>query len=130
MVDDYNMDPYIDASQNTRQVLTREAPNIIKKKSKCHGNIKLQRFKRKWRSRGLNEEQINELIQRRNDGHPINVDNSVQKKKHSSKKRKRFHISNNRTNNIMKSFSQLSVSRPLRKKTKNEDRLIVNKDDK
>ncbi|CAF2054265.1 unnamed protein product [Rotaria magnacalcarata] len=48
------------------QQLAGQSLNAAKKKSKCHGNIKLQRFKRKWRKRGLTEEQINELIQQRN----------------------------------------------------------------
>ena len=64
MVDDYNIDPYLGASQNTRQVLTREAPNIIKKKSKCHGNTKLHHLKRKWRTQGITEERIQVLIKK------------------------------------------------------------------
>jgi len=37
------------------------------KKNKCHGNRKLQHFKRKCRARGLNEEEITTLIHKRND---------------------------------------------------------------
>ena len=36
-----------------------------KKKRKCHGNQKLQHFKRKCRARGLTAEQINTLIRTR-----------------------------------------------------------------
>jgi hypothetical protein len=44
------------------QMLSGEIPNFIKKKSKCHGNRKLQHFKRKYRARGLNKKQIPTLI--------------------------------------------------------------------
>ncbi|CAF1339956.1 unnamed protein product, partial [Rotaria sordida] len=33
-----------------------------KRRKKCHGNRKLQRFKKKWRKRGLTEEEIQKLI--------------------------------------------------------------------
>jgi hypothetical protein len=33
-------------------------PQMEKRKSKCHGNRKLQHFKRKCRVRGLTEEQL------------------------------------------------------------------------
>lgn len=47
-----------------RQLQQRQGP--VKGKKKCHGNRKLQHFKRKWRARGLTEEEITGLIQKRN----------------------------------------------------------------
>ena len=47
-----------------RQLQQRQA--TVKGKKKCHGNRKLQHFKRKWRARGLAEEAITGLIQKRN----------------------------------------------------------------
>jgi hypothetical protein len=50
-------------------MLTKEQqsePRMTKKKKKCHGNRKLQHFKRKCRARGLTEEQITTRIQNRN----------------------------------------------------------------
>ncbi|CAF3334777.1 unnamed protein product [Rotaria socialis] len=44
------------------QIHGEESTAIDNKKPKCHGNRKLQRFKRKWRTRGLNEEKIATLI--------------------------------------------------------------------
>ena len=51
------------------QVLTEEQPLQIRsanRKKKCHGNQKLQKFKRKCRASGLTEEQITTRIQNRN----------------------------------------------------------------
>ena len=68
-----------------------------KKKKKCHGNRKLQRFKRKCRSRGMTEEQITQLISARNASEDNNqVDNTIVtntsyiEKKANTKKRRRF----------------------------------------
>ncbi|CAF4841217.1 unnamed protein product [Rotaria magnacalcarata] len=47
------------------QIHGEESTDIDNKKPKCHGNKKLQRFKRKWRTRGLNEEEIVTLINTR-----------------------------------------------------------------
>ncbi|CAF1315540.1 unnamed protein product [Rotaria sp. Silwood1] len=51
------------------QVNIEEGHNdiVMKKESKCHGNRKLQHFKRKCRARDLTEEQIIALIRTRND---------------------------------------------------------------
>ncbi len=51
------------------QVLTGEElpqQQLVKKKRKCHGNRKLQYFKRTCRGCGLNEEEITKLIGARN----------------------------------------------------------------
>ncbi|CAF4670524.1 unnamed protein product [Rotaria socialis] len=47
------------------QIYGEESTDIVNKKPKCRGNKKLQRFKRKWRTRGLNEEEIATLINTR-----------------------------------------------------------------
>ncbi|CAF2051721.1 unnamed protein product, partial [Rotaria magnacalcarata] len=54
---------------STAQIHGEESTGVDNKKSKCHGNKKLQRFKRKWRTRGLNEEEIVTLINTK--GHDI-----------------------------------------------------------
>ncbi|CAF2149041.1 unnamed protein product [Rotaria magnacalcarata] len=50
----------------------------------------------------------------------------MKNKKNQSKKRKRFQLLNEDKPNVIKSLSQLSISQPLRKKTKNEDKLASN----
>ncbi|CAF3737486.1 unnamed protein product, partial [Rotaria socialis] len=37
-----------------------------KQRKKCHGNLKLQRFKKKCRKRGLTKEEIEKLIDQHN----------------------------------------------------------------
>ncbi|CAF2105658.1 unnamed protein product [Rotaria magnacalcarata] len=54
---------------STAQIHGEESTGVDNKKPKCHGNKKLQRFKRKWRTRGLNEEEIVTLINTK--GHDI-----------------------------------------------------------
>ncbi|CAM4942309.1 unnamed protein product [Rotaria socialis] len=121
------------------QVLTENVQNLEnsikekKKKKQCKGNRKLQHFKRKCRSNGMNEELITKLIEKRNtDYNSIkSADNTknnkdMKNKKNQSKKRKRFQLLNEDKPNVMKSLSQLSISQPLRKKTKNEDKLASN----
>ena len=120
-----------------------EGLQINKKKSKCHGNRKLQHFKRKCRARGMTTDAITDLINtRNNDRSTNNVNNLVQsnnnkmnksinKKKIQVKKRKRSQLVNRNAKDITKSLSQLSVSQPLRKKAKKEDKQISdNHDDK
>lgn len=95
--------------------------DLIKKQFKCHGNRKLQRFKRKCRRRGLNEEEIRRLICERKN-HPISeqllhnqVDNN---QKTSSKIRKRQRSQENLLDTSIKSLSQLSLSQGTPKKIK------------
>ena len=98
------------------QVLTGEALKMTKKRSKCHGNCKLQHFKRKCRARGLNEEQIAVLINTQNDTVCVNSLNNQTKQ---AFKRKRDLSQHGLSNSSMKSLSQLSISQPSTKKTKN-----------
>ncbi len=60
-------------------------------KKKCHGNRKLQHFKRKCRARGLTEEQIKILIQNRNNtiSETFLSDQTTPEHVHQSCKRKR-----------------------------------------
>ncbi|CAF4750370.1 unnamed protein product [Rotaria socialis] len=121
------------------QVLTENVQNLEnsikekKKKKKCKGNRKLQHFKRKCRSNGMNEELITKLIENRNTDHNsikstdnTKINKDMKNKKNQSKKRKRFQLLNEDKPNVIKSLSQLSISQPLRKKTKNEDKLASN----
>lgn len=106
------------------QLLRNQSPKREKKKSKCHGNRKLQRFKRKCRRHGKTEEEINELIQRQNNKNTNNdMNNSIadkdqNKNKSLSKKRKRFQPLNQEPDHVMKSLSQISISQHMRKKKK------------
>ena len=86
---------------------------MAKRKSKCHGNRKLQHFKRKCRARGLSEEEITVLIHQRN--HTISeqrlTDQVIPEQAHQPKKRKRDDSSTEKSlNSSMKSMSQLSIS--------------------
>ena len=124
------------------QQLTGQTLNKAKKTSRCHGNIKLQRFKRKSRKRGLTKDQIDELIQRRNVLYPTQGnDSSVTsnennpnrtikkiKKDKTSKKRKRSHVSNRNDQDVMKSLSQISISRPSKRKRKDYDKSSIHND--
>ncbi len=107
------------------KVLTKEQQSesqITKRKKKCHGNRKLQHFKRKCRARGLTEEQITTLIQNRK--HAISeqllIDQAIPEQARESRKRKRDDQSIQKTlNDSMKSMSQLSISQEaVPKKTK------------
>ena len=113
---------------SSTQVLTGQAPNVNNKsmKSKCHGNRKLQRFKRKCRLRGLNEEQITVLIQNRNhtileqtSNHPTTTTTTV--------KRKRDRSQQDLLNQSLQSWSQLSISQDMSKRIKNstEETVLV-----
>jgi hypothetical protein len=93
---------------------------IGKRKKKCHGNRKLQHFKRKCRARGLNEEEITVLIQNRN--HTISEQSSndqmVIEQTHESNKRKRDLSTQPFIISSIKSMSQLSISQGVSKKLK------------
>ena len=83
-----------------------------KKEKKCHGNRKLQHFKRKCRARGLTEEQIYGLIQTKYhtiSEPPISVQLTTNRPKQSNK-RKRDLSKQNLAYSSMKSLSQLSLS--------------------
>ena len=110
-----------------------------KKKKKCHGNRKLQRFKRKCRSRGMTEEQITELIQTRNTTQTNDLvvstvltstthtekKNNNKKKKRQCNKRSRSDRKNGEQTNAntttVRSMSQLSIDQPPRKKIKTNE---------
>ena len=108
------------------QVFAEQAQNNIvvvekKKKSKCHGNRKLQHFKRKCRARGLTEEQIANLIQERNHKMSEQLPNNQMLNEHTkqSHKRKRDISQQNLLGSSIKSMSQLSISKRVSKKVKN-----------
>jgi hypothetical protein len=98
-------------------------PPVNKKKKKCHGNRKLQYFKRKCRARGLNEEQIlARILNRTNDTifEQLPMDQTIPERAHESHKRKRHDQSTQKSfNSSTKSMSQLSISQAaVSKKTK------------
>jgi hypothetical protein len=82
-------------------------------RKKCHGNQKLQHFKRKCRSRGLGREQITTLINKRD--HTISEQSPtvpiISEQSHQTHKRKRDNLSIENLSNIStKSMSQLSIA--------------------
>jgi len=89
-----------------REVLTGEIQqnNAVKKKSKCHGNRKLQHFKRKCRARGLNEDEIEKLI------HTKNQNSNNDKIKQFNKRKRNHSEKQDSINNSIQSMSQLSIS--------------------
>jgi hypothetical protein len=110
---------------SSTQMLTEEEQSksrMTKLKKRCHGNRKLQHFKRKCRARGLTEEQITTRIQNRN--HTISeqllIDQAIPEQTHQSRKRKRDDQSIQKSLNCsIKLISQLSVSQvAVPKKTK------------
>ncbi|CAF3195053.1 unnamed protein product [Rotaria socialis] len=103
------------------QIHGEESTDIVNKKPKYHGNKKLQRFKRKWRTRGLNEEEIATLINTRTHdtseqslNEPMMNDEieAFNKRKRSSSKQKL-------SNKSLISMSQSSISQGVLKKVKN-----------
>ncbi|UJR18760.1 hypothetical protein I4U23_005666 [Adineta vaga] len=80
---------------------------------RCHGNRKLQHFKRKCRTRGLTEEQIITLIQTKHDTISEQLPNdhsTINDHLKQSTKRKRDQSQQNLISISMKSLSQLSLS--------------------
>ena len=77
-----------------------------KNRNKCHGNLKLQRFKRKCRHRGLKEEQIKQLMLNRQNNPTIDPNQHQEERK----KRKSSQRTNEATNTTVRSLSQLSIS--------------------
>ena len=92
-----------------------------KKKSKCHGDVKLHHFKRKWRAQGLSEETIQVFIQNRKqyqqqrrklhhcNDNQIELDTITVKRKRDQSTQPSIHSS-------AKSLSQLSLSQRSRKR--------------
>jgi hypothetical protein len=111
------------------QVLSGEVQNIVKKKSKCHGNRKLQHFKRKCRARGLNEEQITTLIHTRNNIVSEQLVNAQTVKNPTKQSIKRKRDQSQKLNNSIKSMSQLSISQGGSKKAKNSTNESMSSDD-
>lgn len=85
-----------------------QTTRIEQKKKKCHGNRKLQRFRRKCRLL-----QMKLLIPDTDNDH----------------KRKRSNTTQESTKdfNLHKSFSQLSVSQPDKKRRKHDDKIDLKK---
>jgi hypothetical protein len=100
------------------QVLTGEQQQqqIVKaKKKKCRGNRKLQHYKRKWRARGLTEEEITTLIRKRNTTISEQLLNdkttTIHEQIKESNKRKRDQPNREELlNSPIKSMSQLFIS--------------------
>ena len=81
-------------------------------RKKCHGNRKLQHFKRKCRARGLNEEKIITIIHQNNRtiSEKSPTDSTISEQPHPSSKRRRDELgTDNSLNTSMKSKSQLSL---------------------
>ena len=82
-------------------------------RKKCHGNQKLQHFKRKCRSRGFTQEQIATMIDKKN--HAISeqspTDPIISEQLDQTNKRKRDNLSTeNLSTSSIKSMSQLSIA--------------------
>ena len=96
-----------------------------KKRNKCHGNRKLQRFKRKCRHRGLNAEQIQQLMVNRQNNSRIDPNQQQEKRK----KRKSSQRTNEETNTTVRLLSQLSIfqqqSKPKKRKLEQEHQMTT-----
>ncbi|CAF3686753.1 unnamed protein product [Rotaria socialis] len=103
------------------QIHGEESTDIDNKKPKCHGNKKLQRFKRKWRTRGLNEEEIATLINTRShDTSEQSLNESMMNDEiETFNKRKRSPSKQKLSNKSLISMSQSSISQGVLKKMKN-----------
>lgn len=91
--------------------------SISKKTSRCHGNRRLQHFKKKCRERGINEEDIMKLIHLRNNitTKAVSMEYESNHKTKTSKKRKR---------SSSKSMNQLSIAENPSKKIKHSTKQI------
>ena len=103
------------------QVLTEEEQRVLKKKRKCHGNRKLQHFKRKCRARGLNIEAITVLIHAKNRTLSTQLPNDQMVIDEIKKlnKRKRDLSKQDFIDCSVQPMSQLSISQEAPKKKKN-----------
>jgi hypothetical protein len=84
-------------------------PPMNKKKKKCHGNRKLQYFKRKCQARSLNEEQsLARILNRTNDTifEQLPMDQTIPERAHESISSSSFEknetLSNRNNNNVLK----------------------------
>lgn len=99
----------------------QESQQVILMKRKCRGNRKLQRFKRKCRRHGLNEQPIVFLIERRNQlvsQPPPPNDHLITEQSKQSKKRKYVHSSKDNLQLLHRSPTQLSLSQVTLKRMK------------
>jgi hypothetical protein len=92
----------------------KQQQQIIKIKKKCHGNRKLQHFKRKCRAHGLTKEEIATLIYKRNSSiseQLLNDQTTIHEQIHETNKRKRVLSTQHFIDDSpIKSMSQLSIS--------------------
>ncbi|CAF3325515.1 unnamed protein product [Rotaria socialis] len=94
------------------QIHGEESTDIDNKKPRCHGNKKLQRFKRKWRTRDLNEEEIATLINiRSHDTFEQSLNESMMNDEIAAfNKRKRSSSKQKLSNKSLISMNQSSIS--------------------
>jgi hypothetical protein len=106
----------------------QQQQQIIKIKKKCHGNRKLQHFKRKCRAHSLTEEEITTLINKRNSTtfeQLLNDQTTIYEQTNTTiretNKRKRILSTQDFIGSPIKSMSQLSISQDeeVSKKLKN-----------
>ena len=102
------------------QLPMEDGQHFIKNKSKCHGNRKLQHFKRKCRARGLSNEQIAILMHQRNHtiSEHLSTNQMINNDTQQLHKRERDLSKQDLSNNSTKSLSQLSISQGASKKPK------------
>ena len=103
--------PFTEQEQQSQQEQHDIRASTIR--NKCHGNQKLQYFKRKCRSRGFTQEQIATMIDKKN--HAISeqspTDPIISEQPDQTNKRKRDNLSTENLSNIsIKSMSQLSIA--------------------
>ena len=119
-----------------------------KSKKKPHGNLRDQRFRRKYRKRGMNEEQIEKLLQTKKkierkkncprttsvevnqtttyDESTRNNNQSIQRQSQIKLHKRKRDISlqelNQHTTSISKSASSISIQQPIQKKMRNKNK--------
>ena len=101
------------AGEQTKTQQQQDQTQTLNPIKKCHGNRKLQHFKRKCRARGLSEEQITTVIHQNNRtiSEQSPTDPTIFEQPHPSSKRKRDALAtDNSLNTSMKSKSQLSLA--------------------
>jgi len=68
-ISDFSFTPIMNADKNTttnrKEHALEQQPTVKKPRKKCHGNAKLQRFRRRCRAKGLNAKSITNLINKR-----------------------------------------------------------------
>ena len=101
------------AGEQTKTQQQQDQTQTLNTRKKCHGNRKLQHFKRKCRARGLSEEQITTVIHQNNRtiSEQSPNDPTIFEQPHPSSKQKRNELAtDNSLNTSMKSKSQLSLA--------------------